>query len=308
MSRWMPVYEDDMTHWLWDQPQRYQWWLEIRFRAATRPGVRYVGNTNYRVNVKRGEWPVTISYLSEHWHSDDGAIKSFLEALVGDGLITINKSGLVTILSVVGFERYCFQKQTSQEPYSMQDPPDIDIGVLDKEDRLIDDDVGSPTQDNPPTSTCNETEGVSLCETDVETPVETESYPPTNIYINKNNREKKKTNTEEKIDKNKSREIGFSDQMKNSKTTLEASAMSLHCETETLIPLIEDFVQNIIVTEDWHKSLPAFKKHFLNWARLRIQNNTSNVTTPKIRHNTSNQANGGRRRGPVTPACGLNED
>ena len=39
MSRWMPVYEDDMTHWLWDQPQRYQWWLEIRFRAATKTGV-----------------------------------------------------------------------------------------------------------------------------------------------------------------------------------------------------------------------------------------------------------------------------
>lgn len=23
MPRWMPVYEDDMTHWLWDNAQRY---------------------------------------------------------------------------------------------------------------------------------------------------------------------------------------------------------------------------------------------------------------------------------------------
>ena len=49
MPRWMPVYEDDMTHWLWDNAQRYQWWLEIRFRAAKTPGMRYVGDTNIRI-------------------------------------------------------------------------------------------------------------------------------------------------------------------------------------------------------------------------------------------------------------------
>ena len=51
MPRWMPVYEDDMTHWLWDNAQRYQWWLEIRFRAAKTPGMRYVGDTNIRIRV-----------------------------------------------------------------------------------------------------------------------------------------------------------------------------------------------------------------------------------------------------------------
>ena len=108
MPRWMPVYEDDMTHWLWDNAQRYQWWLEIRFRAAKTPGMRYVGDTNIRIRVTYGEWPVTISYLGTRWHADERAVVSFLEALEEDGLITRRKSGLITVISVCGFEKYCF--------------------------------------------------------------------------------------------------------------------------------------------------------------------------------------------------------
>ena len=87
MPRWMPVYEDDMTHWLWDNAQRYQWWLEIRFRAAKTPGMRYVGDTNIRIRVTYGEWPVTISYLGTRWHADERAVVSFLEALEEDGFV-----------------------------------------------------------------------------------------------------------------------------------------------------------------------------------------------------------------------------
>ncbi|WP_301710052.1 hypothetical protein, partial [uncultured Duncaniella sp.] len=100
-----------MTHWLWDNAQRYQWWLEIRFRAAKTPGMRYVGDTNIRIRVTYGEWPVTIAYLGTRWHADERAIVSFLEALEEDGLITRRKSGLITIILVCGFEKYCFNME-----------------------------------------------------------------------------------------------------------------------------------------------------------------------------------------------------
>lgn len=130
----MPVYEDDMTHWLWDNAQRYQWWLEIRFRAAKTPGMRYVGDTNIRIRVTYGEWPVTIAYLGCRWHADERAVVSFLEALEEDGLITRRKNGLITVISVCGFERYCFNMErdeihTSKEtlPEDMPDIPHVSI-------------------------------------------------------------------------------------------------------------------------------------------------------------------------------------
>lgn len=297
MSRWMPVYEDDMTHWLWDQPQRYQWWLEIRFRAATRPGVRYVGGTNLRVNVNRGEWPVTISYLSNHWHSDDGAIKGFLEALEGDGLIVCQRVKLVTFIRVVGFERYCFQKQTDIPQEIEYSTPHIEPDI--DESRILDDGASETPIIFPTTTqelTGLETDSLSHIPTIRKTPTQ----PPDNNY--------NKTNTEKNKDKEQTREFGYVSEYKNSKANLEASALSLHCTQEVLVHLIDDFYQSILVTEEWHKSFTGFKKHFMNWARLRLEKINQNETTRTNRPYGGNQTNGSRRRGPIKPACGLNED
>lgn len=298
MSRWMPVYEDDMTHWLWDQPQRYQWWLEIRFRAATRPGVRYVGGTNIRVNVNRGEWPVTISYLSDHWHSDDGAIKSFLEALEGDGLIECKREKLVTFIRVIGFERYCFQKP----PENPQYVPDVSMyaEIPIEETKVIDDDSSSETPYVSPQKTNNPTIDETACQTILPTLRKTPIRTPDNNY--------NKINSDNDNEKERNREFEFLNQLKNSRASLEASVMSLHCEMEELLQLLDDFTQNIIVTEEWHKSFTGFKKHFMNWARLRLSKDKTNETTKKNRPFTGNPGNGGRRKGPVTPACGLIED
>lgn len=296
MSRWMPVYEDDMTHWLWDQPQRYQWWLEIRFRAATRPGVRYVGGTNIRVNVSRGEWPVTISYLSEHWHCDDGAVKAFLEALEGDGLIECNRVKLVTFIKVIGFERYCFQKP----PENLQNIPDFPTYVVTatEEDKVIDEKSRNTTPEAPPQQTRDTIIDETACQTNPPTLRKTPIPPPDNNY--------NKTDSDNEKEKNK--EFEFLNQLKNSRASLEASVMSLHCEMDELLQLLDDFTQNIIVTEDWHKSFPGFKKHFMNWARLRLTKDKNNETAKKNRPFTGNSGNGGRRKGPITPACGLIED
>lgn len=296
MSRWMPVYEEDMTHWLWDQPQRYQWWLEIRFRAATRPGVRYVGGTNIRVNVNRGEWPVTIAYLSNHWHSDDGAVKAFLEALEGDGLIECQREKLVTFIRVVGFERYCFQKPPENSQFISEVSTYTETPIDDT--KVIDDVFPSGTPDDTPQQTYNPIVDETACQTVPPTLKKTSISSP-DIINNKNNSDN---------EKEQNRELDFFYQLKNSRASLEASAMSLRCSIEKVFQLLEDFTQNIIVTEDWHKSFPGFKKHFMNWARIRITKEKSDETANKNRPFTSNSGNGGRRKGPVTPACGLNED
>lgn len=173
MPRWMPVYEDDMTHWLWDNAQRYQWWLEIRFRAAKTPGMRYVGDTNIRIRVTYGEWPVTISYLGTRWHADERAVTSFLEALEEDGLITRRKSGIITVISVCGFEKYCFNMQNNgNEPF----PEDsVDIGT----------DIQNPEHDIPQEGISDETLNETLSETRDDTAAETQTH--TRPYLYKRN-------------------------------------------------------------------------------------------------------------------------
>lgn len=278
MPRWMPVYEDDMTHWLWDNAQRYQWWLEIRFRAAKTPGMRYVGDTNIRIRVTYGEWPVTIAYLGSRWHADERAVISFLEALEEDGLITRKKSGLVTVISVCGFEKYCFNMQND--------------GTTALPEDMTEDIVQDTSQEHM----TDETQVTTQSETATEMQNGTRSY----LYKRKN---KKKLLIEGKHE----REKEFLEKLKKSNSTLEGMAMSLHCDMSDLMAIADDFSNATITTEDWHPTFSAFKKHFLNWARMRIKKPKDEIST-KNKSAGGYSPNAGRRRGPITPDCGLNED
>lgn len=281
MPRWMPVYEDDMTHWLWDNAQRYQWWLEIRFRAAKIPGMRYVGDTNIRIRVTYGEWPVTISYLSTRWHADERAVVSFLEALEEDGLIARRKNGLITVISVCGFEKYCFN-MAHYETSSTQD-------ILGNEQQMLPQD--NITGDEPK-----------------EKPIETQSEPGnqtqdrTLAYL-----DKRKNIKELFIESKRAHEEEFLEKLKKSDIALTEMAKSLHCDVADLIPLADDFSNATISTEDWHSTFSAFKKHFLNWARLRLKTTKNEIPT-KNQPERGYNPNAGRRRGPITPDCGLIED
>ncbi len=279
MSRWMPVYEDDMTHWLWDNAQRYQWWLEIRFRAAKTPGMRYVGDTNIRIRVTYGEWPVTISYLKCRWHADERAINSFLQALEEDGLIKRRKSGIITVISVCGFEKYCFNMQ--------------EIECAEAQGEALDE-----TEDSATCQTMEEMPEEKQTETGDETQLQTRPY----LDIKRKDEKKKKLI----VDK-QAREEEFLEEFKRSQSALEGMAMSLHCETDDLISIADDFVNGIIATEDWHPTFSVFKKHFMNWARIQLKN-TKNGTSEKNQSRRGYQANARRGRGPILPDCGLHED
>lgn len=279
MPRWMPVYEDDMTHWLWDNAQRYQWWLEIRFRAAKTPGMRYVGDTNIRIRVTYGEWPVTIAYLGTRWHADERAIVSFLEALEEDGLITRRKSGLITIISVCGFEKYCFNMERD--------------GSHEAKDNMT-----KELPDIPQNSIQEDLQE----ETETQNEMITETADQTLAYL-----DKRKNIKELFIESKRAHEEEFLEKLKKSDTALTEMAKSLHCDVTDLIPLVDDFSNATISTEDWHSTFSAFKKHFLNWARLRLKTTKNEISTknqPERGYNT----NAGRRRGPITPDCGLIED
>ena len=99
----------------------------------------------------------------------------------------------------------------------------------------------------------------------------------------------------------------FLEKLKKSDIALTEMAKSLHCDVADLIPLADDFSNATISTEDWHSTFSAFKKHFLNWARLRLKTTKNEIPT-KNQPERGYNPNAGRRRGPITPDCGLIED
>lgn len=256
----MPIYEDDMTHWIWDNALRYKWWTEIRFRSAKRPVNRYVGGTNIRVALTYGEWAVTMSYLASHWDADQRSIKSFLDALEDDGMIKTRKEGLITIISVCDFNKYCFNIPHNGDSASG--------ATFDKEANETDDieeSMFGPMLESTYTPMPALTQDSTL-------PL---MQDKTQAY-SYNKEEKKKS-----LDRSRVREEEFVNQIKNSKSSLESIALPLHCTIDRIIPLLTDFFNSMAACEQWHNSLPSFKKHFLNWARIQLQKEQQNEISSK---------------------------
>lgn len=119
--------------------------------------------------------------------------------------------------------------------------------------------------------------------------------------------DKRKNIKELFIESKRAHEEEFLEKLKKSDTALTEMAKSLHCDVADLIPLADDFSNATISTEDWHSTFSAFKKHFLNWARLRLKTTKNEIPT-KNQPERGYNPNAGRRRGPITSDCGLNED
>lgn len=299
----MPIYEDDMTHWIWDNPLRYKWWTEIRFRAAKRPTNRFVGGTNIRVSLTYGEWAVTLGYLSSHWGADQRSIKTFLEALEEDGMIEMRKDGMITILKVCDFHKYCFNMPQAQT----QD--DMVANVSETEDAEESDEISESTNGLTPPSEADSKQGITTDVKQCSMTDLTDDSAPTDLY-NKEKKEEKKEKVEkiDSVDKARMREEKFFNQIKNSTSSIESIALALHCKIEDVIPLIEDFYNCQVAIEEWHNSLPAFRKHFINWATKRLQNQNNDENSAKNKSTSGYRQYARNRRGPITPDCGLIED
>lgn len=161
-------------------------------------------------------------------------------------------------------------------------------------------DIQNPEHDIPQDGISDETRIETHPETRSDTADETQSRTQPYLY-------KRKEIKDLLIDGKREREKEFLEKLKKSESTIEGMAMSLHCEPSDLLAVADDFSNAIITTEDWHPSFSAFKKHFLNWARLRINKSKDEIST-KNKPSGGYSPNAGRRRGPVAPDCGLNED
>lgn len=254
MSRWLKQYDDEVKLEIWrNQPQYFYWWSEIKINAALKPRFKNPGNLSLRVRVTYGEWPVTITYLAKIWDIDRETVKTFLQCLVDEDLITLRTTGKVTVISIINFERFYANMPSGGEG----DAFDPSLYETDNE-----------TPGRTAGKTSDETvDGIvdgNACQTADET---------ADILIEE--REKKK-NLE--IDVN-ARELEFFENLKASDMTVEKMMKSLRVEKESLLALLEDFYNYSVSTDQFHQDFSRFKSHFMNWARIQIREN--NIQTQK---------------------------
>ena len=79
---------DIQTHWLWKDPQRFQWWLDLQLQAATEEKTIVYRGQNYI--CQKGQVFATLSTLAERWKTTRSVVRRFLEKLAKENMIRHN--------------------------------------------------------------------------------------------------------------------------------------------------------------------------------------------------------------------------
>ncbi|WP_300259409.1 GntR family transcriptional regulator [Clostridium sp.] len=130
---WIKLYRNIQEHWIWQDPQKLKWWLDIILLANHKENKFLLGNE--LMEVERGEHHTSELKLAERWGVSKTTVRKFLKLLESEQMIELKKSKKGTTLKVSNYNDYqdfsegektikkpqknhsVYHKETIEEPY-----------------------------------------------------------------------------------------------------------------------------------------------------------------------------------------------
>jgi hypothetical protein len=116
MGGWIKIYQTIREHWIWNDPRKLKWWIDLLMLAEWRDSKRLVGSD--LVTIKRGQLIASVHYLRERWaYKDDNGVQrkpsehtilKFLSLLEADQMISRAKhpATRATMITIVNYDDY----------------------------------------------------------------------------------------------------------------------------------------------------------------------------------------------------------
>ena len=104
MGNWVKISRDLRRHWIFSDAEYLKWWFDIICEASWDDTKQLVGSR--LVELKRGQFIASLSYLCDRWHRSRSKVEPFLKMLIEDGMITKTVSHNISILTVMNYNQY----------------------------------------------------------------------------------------------------------------------------------------------------------------------------------------------------------
>jgi len=110
---WIKLHRSLLDNFLWHEKRRFskaEAWVDILLRANFAKGTMLINGV--KLNLEPGQFATTIVHLSERWGWSRTKVSSFLNTLVQEQMISIEKTSKYTLLTIV---KWGFYQQDEQE-------------------------------------------------------------------------------------------------------------------------------------------------------------------------------------------------
>ena len=117
MAGWIKIYQSIQEHWIWQDPLKLKWWLDMLMLAEWKDKKVTINMKLYV--IKRGQIMASVSFLRERWaYFDDekkrripapNTILKFLSLLEADGMIIRDMEKLpnrITLITICNYNDY----------------------------------------------------------------------------------------------------------------------------------------------------------------------------------------------------------
>ena len=104
MAGWIKIYRDIAKHWIFQDAEKFKWWIDLLLTASHEDNKVLIGDK--LMEVKRGQQIISLSFLAKRWNSSKRTVLKFLSLLESDGMCNRCTHQKITILTICNYESY----------------------------------------------------------------------------------------------------------------------------------------------------------------------------------------------------------
>lgn len=104
MSGWIKIHRDITNHWIFQDAEKFKWWMDMLFLASYEDNRTNVGSRI--IEVKRGQFIGSLSFFMKRWGVSKERIINFLRLLQSDGMIDKKSDKNITLVTICNYESY----------------------------------------------------------------------------------------------------------------------------------------------------------------------------------------------------------
>jgi len=112
MDGWIKLYRPIREHWIWKDPQKFQWWIDMLLS---------VNHSTTKVNIgmqlfecERGQSVMSLSSWAKRWNISKDKVRNFFVLLEKDHMITHESLGKSTRITICNYNSYQSDLHDSQ--------------------------------------------------------------------------------------------------------------------------------------------------------------------------------------------------
>ena len=122
-SGFISIYRSIKNHWIWSDPIKFQWWIDILLTVNFKSNKVMIGNQ--LIDCDRGQSVKSLKNWADSWNVSKDSTRNFFTLLAKDNMIKLENLKKTTRLTVLNYDSYQIglhaeQTQSKRNPNAEQ--------------------------------------------------------------------------------------------------------------------------------------------------------------------------------------------